>query len=276
MNEPPDKPARSLWDVLRRTGQVRRSSAETEPDPLADDDDQSMSSPRSLWEVMGDGPTASRSAELADPSVQPHGATEQSVPSENVGGESADDGFLPVSQTSSKPISAPPGEPVTSVCSRRAMLSLTMGLLSLPTAVLAVFDNVVWNLPALVLGFGAVLAGLAALGEIRRSRGEQTGRGLALAGILLGAVGMFLGPTLFADARQRVVRNPDPKTHSRFDFATPVADNQCFLPIGLLRHTMSSEAKTKSEHAYGLWSIFIRPVGRSGNKSPSERIRLTG
>lgn len=243
MDEPPDKPTHSLWDILRRTGQVRRSSAETEPDPLADGDDQPMASPRSLWEVMGDGPTASRSAELADPSVRPHDPTEQPVPSENVGGESVDDCFLPVSRTSSQPISTPPGEPVTSICSRRAMLAFTTGLLSLPTAALAMFDDAVWNLPAFVLGFGAVLAGLAALGEIRRSHGEQTGRPLALAGILLGAVGMFLGPTLFTDIRRRAAGNPDRKTHSGFDFATLVADNQCSIPMGSLRHTLSSETK---------------------------------
>jgi len=253
MNKPPDRPTRNLWNFLRRIGQAIRSSAKTEPDPLADKDDQPVSSPRSLWEVMGDSPTASRSADPVDPSVRPHDPAEQPVPPQNVGEESADDRVLPASRTSSEPVSTPQGEPVASVCSGRAMFSFVIGILSLPTAALAMFEDVVWNLPAFVLGFGAVLAGLAALGEIRRSRGQQTGRALALVGILLGAVGMYLGPTLFADARQREVRTPDLRIRSRFDFTKPIADNRYPLSIGLLRHAMSSEPMAKSEHAYGLW-----------------------
>lgn len=234
MSESPDKPERSLWGILRRIRQARRSSVVAEPDPHADGEEQPISSPRSLWDVMGNSPAVSPSPEPADSLVRPDISANQPVPPGNTGRLPVDDCPLPASHTSPRTTGALPAERGVSVCSRRAILSLATGLLSLPTASLAMLDNAVWNLPAFVLGFGAVLTGLAALGEIRRSRGEQTGRSLAVAGILFGIVGMFLGPTLFTDVSRSLDRNPDLEIHSGFDFAAPVADNHWSTPSGRL------------------------------------------
>lgn len=224
MDTSSEKPGRSLWEILRRIARTKLASPDTESDSTPDDRDQPIASPRSLWEVMGPhNPDESGSAEIAPPSGPARDRTGQTAFPENVGGESADED---VPSSAPTQISAPPGEPTLSECSRRALLSLAAGLLSIPAAALTVLDNVVWNLPALVLGFGAVLTGLAALGEIRRSSGEQTGRGLALAGIVLGSIGMFLGPVILTNGRRSPLGNSERKFRSGIAFARATADNQ--------------------------------------------------
>jgi uncharacterized membrane protein len=44
-----------------------------------------------------------------------------------------------------------------------------------------------------IVGVVAVVLGFIARGEIRRSNGQQTGDGMALAGIIMGAIAFVLG-----------------------------------------------------------------------------------
>jgi uncharacterized protein DUF4190 len=75
---------------------------------------------------------------------------------------------------------APPA-PVPPARNRKAAWALVLGILGIwPLSLLA-------SIPALILGYQAI-------GEIRRSGGAQGGRGMALAGVILGwiSVGMIV------------------------------------------------------------------------------------
>ena len=78
-----------------------------------------------------------------------------------------------------------------------------MGGLSIPLSGLALI-NAAWSkLPATALGFVALLTGLIASQEIRRSGGRKTGRRQAITGIVTGVIGIFLGPVIALLARPR-------------------------------------------------------------------------
>jgi uncharacterized membrane protein HdeD (DUF308 family) len=82
--------------------------------------------------------------------------------------------------------------------SRRAIAAAVLGGLSIPLSCLALI-NAAWSrMPATALGFIAILTGLIASQEIQRSGGRKTGRRLAIAGIVTGIVGTFLGPVIIA------------------------------------------------------------------------------
>ena len=82
--------------------------------------------------------------------------------------------------------------------SRRAIAAAVMGGLSIPFSGLALI-NAGWSrLPATALGFVAILTGMIASQEIERSGGRKTGRRMAIAGIVTGILGSFLGPLVIA------------------------------------------------------------------------------
>jgi hypothetical protein len=82
--------------------------------------------------------------------------------------------------------------------SRRAVAAAVLGGLSIPLSGLALV-NAGWSrLPAPAVGFLGILTGLIASQEIQRSGGRKTGRRLAIAGIVSGIVGSFLGPVVIA------------------------------------------------------------------------------
>ena len=84
--------------------------------------------------------------------------------------------------------------PVREGRSAKAVWSLLVGLAAIGLSVLTAFSAVLGMVPSVVAGFFAVLLGMLALSEIRRSAGRQTGRGLAAAGIVAGGLGMLIGP----------------------------------------------------------------------------------
>ncbi len=87
--------------------------------------------------------------------------------------------------------------------SRRAVAAAVLGGLSIPLSGLALI-NAGWSrLPATALGFVALLTGLIASQEIRRSGGRKTGRRHATTGIVTGVIGVFLGPVIALFTRPR-------------------------------------------------------------------------
>jgi len=82
--------------------------------------------------------------------------------------------------------------------SRGAVRSAILGGVAVLASGLALLPEVYAKIPGTLVGFLALMVGLLALGEIRRSRGRQTGRNWAGAGIALGVLGMLLGPFVFS------------------------------------------------------------------------------
>ncbi len=92
--------------------------------------------------------------------------------------------------------------------SRGAMWSFLVGLLALPMTLWAMQPEIWTRIPAALVGFGALVVGLLAFNEIQHSRGQQTGKGLAILGMLFGTVSMFLGPLVIAPwSENRALRN---------------------------------------------------------------------
>jgi hypothetical protein len=75
---------------------------------------------------------------------------------------------------------------------------LILGCLAVPLSALAIIPAFWSTLPATGLGFAALILGFTATGEIRRSRGQMTGRAGARAGIVLGIAGILLGPSVLS------------------------------------------------------------------------------
>ncbi|MCA9067727.1 MAG: DUF1559 domain-containing protein, partial [Planctomycetaceae bacterium] len=87
--------------------------------------------------------------------------------------------------------------------SRGALLSVAVGLLAVPLTLLAARPEIWTRMPATATGFGALVLGLISFNEIQRSRGQRTGKGFAMAGMVLGTIAMFLGPMVVAPWSQR-------------------------------------------------------------------------
>lgn len=87
--------------------------------------------------------------------------------------------------------------------SRGAMLSLIVGVLALPMTLFAAWPEIWTRIPATVLGLGALVLGLISYNEIGRSRGRQSGAGLAMTAMILGTIAMFLGPLVVAPWSER-------------------------------------------------------------------------
>ena len=79
----------------------------------------------------------------------------------------------------------PPGPSAVPANNSKATASLILGVLSLFCC-------------GFVLGVVAIVLGVLARGEIERSQGLQGGSGLALAGIITGALGILSGIAFFS------------------------------------------------------------------------------
>jgi hypothetical protein len=194
---------RGLWAVMGSSeGTVEEPTVEEETarveseEGTEEEEETEAGRSRGLWEVMRQSETDSDS------------------PAE--GSESDEDGPIPGAS-----ISLPDNEPVsleelaeiekaenlgdlsaeaTSAVeqevthrSRRCLVSLGLGSLSLPLSAIATLPPEPWTrLPALLFGLAAVHTGLVALSEIRSGQGTRTDRLTAITGAVLGTVGMFL------------------------------------------------------------------------------------
>lgn len=72
--------------------------------------------------------------------------------------------------------------PTTNTC---AILSLVMAILG-------------WNLLPIAGFVGAIILGRFAQRQLRNAEGSQTGHGLALAGVIIGWIGLIVAALLFA------------------------------------------------------------------------------
>lgn len=81
---------------------------------------------------------------------------------------------------------------------RQVRVSLISGVAALLASGLSYFPNAMSGVPATVLGFGAIIAGYLAVTGPGRREISATLRGVSIVGMLLGTVGIFLGPTLIA------------------------------------------------------------------------------
>lgn len=83
-----------------------------------------------------------------------------------------------------------------------ALLGIEIGSVRVPhTSVLAVWCLNLGILGILTLGIpsiAAIICGHLSLGKIKRSAGLLTGKGLAIAGLVLGYIGVVIGPLLIA------------------------------------------------------------------------------
>lgn len=217
--------SRSLWSVMNETSGVEAETVSPDDEPPSIPDEQSGSDgdeasdserPRGLWSVMSGLPTVKTVKAVSE---SEKGADDDD---ENVV-EELDEEEVNDDETSEEAEAAPVEIPVSigattfeaatvSSDPRRsiqAVFSLLAGLLAVPLAGLAYFPEFTWKLPASALGFGALAAGFLAWNEIGRSRGRRTGRLFAIIGMLLGIVGMFLGPLVVTPLGQDMRRRGD-------------------------------------------------------------------
>ncbi|MDB5338256.1 MAG: hypothetical protein JWN70_3875 [Planctomycetaceae bacterium] len=82
--------------------------------------------------------------------------------------------------------------------SRTALWSVILGALSLPISLIAIYPAIWSRIPASVFGFGALLLGFLAQGELQRA--GHRGRELILAyvGMAAGLLAMFSGPLIYS------------------------------------------------------------------------------
>lgn len=82
--------------------------------------------------------------------------------------------------------------------SRTALWSVILGVLSLPISLIAIYPAIWSRIPASVFGFGALLLGFLAQGELQR--GGHKGKELILAylGMAAGLLAMFSGPLIYS------------------------------------------------------------------------------
>jgi hypothetical protein len=91
--------------------------------------------------------------------------------------------------------------------SRRALWALALGVSSIPLSFLALVGTIWFRLPAPLVGFVAIIAGLIAAQEIQQSAGRLLGRKLAMGGIFTGIVGSFLGPVVLSGVGRWLVES---------------------------------------------------------------------
>ncbi|GAB4154750.1 MAG: hypothetical protein Tsb009_31450 [Planctomycetaceae bacterium] len=221
-----------LWSVMNRTEQEPTNpesehSADTDADQTASDSPKGLwalmnpsskeadtneyssaaasafeepptteSGPKSLWSVMSQTTVDETSDETSDEEKTSSKVTLPPLPDDNLQPVELDE----LTPTEEPAPASDTGENIQKpVRSRGAILSLLLGLVSVPTAALAMMPEFWTQFPATVIGFSAMLLGYLAMGEIRRSRGRLRGKFLAGSGLVLGILGIFAGPFVFTD-----------------------------------------------------------------------------
>ena len=176
---------------------------------------------KGLWGVMQNAPPAKPTVEATAPTARVVPARPlPTKPAPEIPGESS--GADPEPEVGSDPALATllgasahealaevsdKAAEVRGINSRRAILSLALGIASIPLAFLALI-NAIWSrLPAPLVGFLAILTGLVAAQEIQRSAGRKTGRQFAMYGIIAGIVGSFLGPVAMSGLGRRLMHS---------------------------------------------------------------------
>ena len=200
---------KSLWDVMRHGEDAAGQQSPPPPvDPPSEipadsgcdqtDGADGAASPdetrplKSLWQTMA-GPDAS-AATGAMPAVEEDSAsrsaampsTESISPSTFAFDEEAEETFHY-------------GAEVPHGISRTACLCAALGIASLAASG-AIHFEVLWaKVPAMLCGLVALVCGMLAWEDIRRSEGLLTGKPLIVLGMICGLAGMFVGPIFFLE-----------------------------------------------------------------------------
>lgn len=194
---------------------------------------------------------------LSSPVPNPPGAAESPIPipSDNtfaslIGIES-DQPIVPAarpsSETGDKPLF-------------KARLSLVLGGLSIPLSFLALIDAVWSRLPATAVGFAAVLVGMLVVTQSQRSAGREKLRKFAVAGMIAGVVGMFLGPLVLAGLGRRISQSSNRNLTEGHLRTIGVALNRfhdlngAFPPGGTFKKTKDGRQK-----GYHGWMTLLLP-----------------
>jgi len=204
--------SRSLWSVM---GVPPVDVAPVDVAPVNETDSDPApkgidASPRGLWSVMSAPPAETKDGTAEEDTTEDN-AIEEPV-EEALEGETAEDFESAPIDTTPFEMPAPMGtvssetavDPSAPRRSFQVVLCLLAGLTSVPLAGLAYYPQFAWKLPATAIGFGSLAVGLLAWNEIGRSRGRRTGRPFAAIGMLLGTVGMFLGPMVITPLGQNM------------------------------------------------------------------------
>ena len=237
----PSKPRRSLWEVMRGSASTpHESSAPSTQASEATVSDVSATDaikPKGLWGVMPgatnavDSPSAERPAEVSRRGAD-DGLRGQRVPQviplpKDAGEVARTESPVVVTLTlAQKYAQAASLASMTHVAaswqpepaedpfdeeerewSRRAVTALACAVLTVLAAAASLRPEWWWRGLALALGLVAVLMGLVASAEVRRSRGKLKGRWVARLSVFLGAFGMFLAPLVFAQLGERQREN---------------------------------------------------------------------
>jgi hypothetical protein len=88
--------------------------------------------------------------------------------------------------------------------SQKGLIAASLGGLSVLLSFVSLIDAFWSKIPATLVGFAAILLGMQAASEIRRSAGRQTGRRLVTTAIVCGVIGVFLGPLILAGVGRRM------------------------------------------------------------------------
>ncbi|MES2792466.1 MAG: DUF1559 domain-containing protein [Planctomycetota bacterium] len=82
--------------------------------------------------------------------------------------------------------------------SNNALLSAILGAVSLPLSLISIYPAIWSRIPASVCGFGGLLLGFLAQGELQRAKQKGQQLVLAYAGMGMGLLAMFSGPLIYS------------------------------------------------------------------------------
>lgn len=216
------KPRRSLWDLMRGTPGVPTATPNVsspiesaDEDPPAEDSAPEASKPKGLWSLMpGSTPVApsvvvaASIPEVVEPVVVPAPVVARELTPEQKYAQAASLASMTHLASTWQPEPEPePFDESEREWSRRALTALAFALLTMFVAPAGSRPEWWWRGPALVTGLVAVLLGFLAAADVRRSRGRLKGRSVARTSVLIGVVGMFLAPLVWARLGERQREN---------------------------------------------------------------------
>lgn len=188
---------------------TEEESATESPTETASDEAEA---PKGLWSLMGARKPADEVAEPDDSEAKTEAEPElldaadapdetaipddeqlEVAPLEELAAEEERE----VAEAKEAAAAARPVEKPPAVRSGGAMKAMLLGLVALPMSALSLLPELWLRIPANLLGFLALMIGLLAVGEIKRSRGRQSGRRMAITGITCGVLSLMLGPFVF-------------------------------------------------------------------------------
>lgn len=105
---------------------------------------------------------------------------------------------VPIVESAPATVTAVPDPSLKTQWCVRALVALAFSIAAVMLAGLSLWPGWLVRLPSMIAGVIAVLLGYTATGDVRQSRGRLKGSAVASSGVVLGTVGMFLAPLVFA------------------------------------------------------------------------------